>query len=172
MRRLFCFISMILLAAFAARASHRMAIAELYDARGNNVGIATFVESHDGVRIAVNLHDMPEGTHALHIHAAGACEKPGFKTAKGHFNPFDRRHGLKSPRGAHAGDLLNIVIGKDGTGAALVTAPLVTLGEGKNSLFQGPGTAIMIHDGPDDYVSDPAGAAGPRIACGVIRALD
>ena len=53
-----------------------------------------------------------------------------------------------------------------------MTAPLVTLGEGENSLFRKAGTAIMIHSGPDDYVSDPAGAAGPRIACGVIRAVE
>ena len=52
---------------------------------------------------------------------------------------------------------------------AIVTAPLVTLQSGANSLFREGGTAIMIHEGPDDYVSDPAGAAGPRVACGVIQ---
>lgn len=149
-----------------------MAVARLYNASGELVGLATFVESHDGVRVTVNLSGMPPGTHALHIHAAGSCEKPDFKSAKGHFNPYDRKHGLKSPDGPHAGDLLNIVIAADGTGAAVVTAPLATLGDGANSLFRQGGTAIMIHEGPDDYVTDPAGAAGPRIACGVIERLE
>lgn len=152
--------------------SATMAIADLYGPSGEHVGIATFAEGHDGVRIAVNLHNMPVGTHALHIHAVGSCEKPDFKSARGHFNPFGRKHGLKSADGPHAGDLLNITIGADGTGAAIVTATLATLGPGKNSLFQPGGTAIMIHQGPDDYVSDPAGDAGPRIACGVVRPLE
>jgi Cu-Zn family superoxide dismutase len=155
-------------AAFPASAAD-IAIARLTNPQGDFVGIATFAESDDGVMITVNLRGMPPGVHALHIHAAGSCEKPDFKTAKGHFNPYGRKHGLKNPEGAHAGDLPNITIGPDGTGAAVVTAPLVTLGDGPASLFQDGGTAIMIHAGPDDYMSDPAGAAGPRIACGVIE---
>jgi Cu-Zn family superoxide dismutase len=59
-------------------------------------------------------------------------------------------------------------VGPDGTAAGVRLAPLVTLGEGKNSLFQPEGTAIVIHQDPDDNMTDPAGAAGPRIACGVI----
>jgi Cu/Zn superoxide dismutase len=47
--------------------------------------------------------------------------------------------------------------------------PLVTLKTGKNSLFKSGGTAIVIHEGPDDYQSDPAGNAGKRVACGVIK---
>jgi len=148
------------------------ATAELRNPAGELVGIATLTEGHDGVRIAVNLFNMPPGVHALHIHAAASCETPDFKSAMGHFNPFNRKHGLKSPDGPHAGDLFNITIGPDGTGAIIVTAPLVTLGEGENSLFRAGGTALMIHEGPDDYVSDPAGAAGSRIACGVIRAVE
>ena len=150
-------------------AASKTGIAELYNAEGEHVGTATFVECHDGVRIAVNLYNMPPGTHALHIHAVGSCEAPGFKSAKGHFNPWERKHGPKSPDGAHAGDLPNITIASDGTGGFVVVAPLVTLGSGVNSLFRDGGTALMIHAGPDDYVSDPAGNAGARIACGVIQ---
>jgi Cu-Zn family superoxide dismutase len=149
-----------------------MAMAHLYDPNGKHVGIATLTEGDDGVTVAVNVHDMPSGTHALHIHAIGSCDKPDFKTAKGHFNPYGRKHGLKNPEGAHAGDLLNIVIGPDGTGAIIVTAPLATLGPGTNSLFPDGGTSIMIHQGPDDYVTDPSGAAGPRIACGIVRLVE
>lgn len=145
-----------------------MAKAKIIDASGKTIGKAVLTEGDDGVWIAFNLHSLPPGVHAFHIHAAGKCEPP-FKSAMGHFNPFGRKHGLKNPEGAHAGDLPNILVGPDGTLAGVRLAPLVTLGEGKNSLFQPDGTAIVIHQDPDDYMTDPAGAAGARIACGVIE---
>jgi Cu-Zn family superoxide dismutase len=153
----------------SAMAGERPAMAEarIIDASGRAAGMAVLTEGHDGVWIAFNLHGLPPGAHALHIHAAGKCEPP-FKTAMGHFNPFQRKHGLKNPEGSHAGDLPNVLVGPDGTAAGVRLAPLVTLGEGKNSLFQPEGTAIVIHQDPDDHMTDPAGAAGPRIACGVI----
>ena len=147
------------------------AVAELHSPDGELVGVATFTEGDNGVNIALNLMGIAPGVHALHIHAAGSCEHPTFQSAMGHFNPYEREHGLQNPKGAHAGDLLNIIVGPDGTGAFAVTAPGITLGDGPNSLFPEGGTAIMIHEGPDDYVSDPAGNAGPRIACGVIRPM-
>ena len=153
----------------APDAKTTLGTAQLRNGEGEMVGLATFSEGDDGVTIIVHFYNMPPGVHALHIHAAGSCESPGFKTAKGHFNPFGREHGMKNPEGAHAGDLPNITVGQDGTGAAVVKAPLVTLGEGKNSLFRDGGTALMVHQGPDDYATDPAGAAGPRIACGIIE---
>ena len=58
--------------------------------------------------------------------------------------------------------------GSDGTGKADIVNKQVTLGDGPNSLFHEGGTAIVIHASPDDNVSDPAGNAGARIACGVI----
>ena len=161
-----------MIAAPHVAASVGMAKADLYNPSGEHVGIATLTEGDNGVTLAVSMHNMPPGIHALHIHAAGTCEKPDFKSAKGHFNPYGRKHGLKNPDGPHAGDLLNITIGSDGTGAIIVTAPLATLGDGDNSLFWQGGTAIMLHEGPDDYLTDPAGAAGPRIACGVIEKVD
>jgi Cu-Zn family superoxide dismutase len=148
-----------------------MAKAKIIDASGKTVGVAVLTEGDDGVWIAFNLQGLPPGVHAFHIHAAGKCEPP-FKSAMGHFNPFGRKHGLKNPEGAHAGDLPNILVGPDGTLAGVRLAPLVTLGEGKNSLFQPEGTAIVIHQDPDDYMTDPAGAAGPRIACGVITKVE
>jgi Cu-Zn family superoxide dismutase len=174
MKRLSIIVAVLGLAACAAQveSSPKMAITDLHNPAGEHVGVATFVEGADGVRIAVNLHNMPPGVHALHIHAAASCEKPDFKSAKGHFNPYEKKHGLKNPCGPHAGDLFNILIADDGTGAVIATAALVTMGGGKNSLFRDGGTALMIHEGPDDYVSDPAGAAGPRVACGVIRSLE
>ena len=174
MRTITVFVVAALLALMSAHAvsAANIAVAEMYNSKGEHVGMATFTDGHDGVKIAVNLYNMPPGTHALHIHAAGSCEKPDFKSAKGHFNPYEREHGLKNPKGPHAGDLMNIVVGQDGNCTVVAFAPLATLLAGKNSLLGEGGAALMIHGGPDDHVSDPAGDAGPRIACGVIRAIN
>lgn len=163
----------VLVAAFPVSAEgQRMAVANMYGSEGRPVGVATLVEVHDGVRIVVHVFNLPPGYHALHIHDAGSCEAPQFKSAMGHFNPYGKQHGLQNPEGPHAGDLPNILVGPDGTGYAIALAPNVTLGPGVGSLFKEGGTAMMIHEGQDDHMSDPAGAAGKRIACGVIEAWD
>ncbi len=89
-------------------------------------------------------------------------------SAGGHFNPFGKQHGLKNPQGPHAGDLPSLTVGPDGRATVSVVASLVTLKEGKNSLFQPDGTSLVIHEKADDDMTDPAGNAGPRIACGPI----
>ena len=75
---------------------------------------------------------------------------------------------MKNPQGPHAGDLPNLTVGADGKGALEAVATLVTLKAGKNSLFQEGGTSLVIHADADDNMTDPAGNAGARIACGPI----
>jgi Cu-Zn family superoxide dismutase len=172
MRGVAFFVTIIFLVIFNvydSQAESKMAAAELIDNQGKTVGYATLVEGPDGVEIAVQVHDMPQGLHGFHIHAVGKCGTPDFKSAAGHFNPFGRKHGLKNPEGAHAGDMPNLLVGPDGTASKVVLAPLASLGLGKNSLFPPDGTALVIHAGKDDQVTDPSGDAGARIACGVIR---
>lgn len=152
----------------ASQASAEMAKAELYNAQGEKVGMATLMERSGEVTIALQVVKLPPGTHGFHIHAVGKCEPPGFTSAGGHFNPYGKKHGLKGPEGLHAGDLRNLEVRPDGTGIAIRVASLVTLGPGVNSLFHPEGTALVIHAEQDDYVTDPAGNAGTRIACGVI----
>jgi superoxide dismutase, Cu-Zn family len=156
------------MAANAARV-HPGAKAELKDAQGKTVGTARLTQLKKGVRISLSVRDLPAGTHAFHVHNVAQCEAPDFKSAGGHFNPEGKKHGMKNPDGPHAGDMPNITVAATGKGRALVLNTRVTLGDGANSLFHDGGTSIVIHEKADDDMTDPAGNAGNRIACGVIE---
>jgi Cu-Zn family superoxide dismutase len=143
--------------------------ATLVNNQGKKVGQATLTETSKGVKIDMTVENLPPGVHAFHIHQNGVCTPPDFKSAGGHFNPYGKQHGFLNPAGPHAGDLPNITVGADGTAKVVTVTKLVTLKSGaKNSLFPPGGTSLVIHAGADDYVTDPAGDAGPRIACGAI----
>lgn len=139
----------------------------LYDSQGKTVGRLTLVESAQGLVLRGTLIDLPKGTHAIHFHEIGKCEPP-FKSAGGHFNPTHKAHGMLEPGGHHAGDLPNVVVGKDGTAEFEAFAEGVTLAPGPNTLLDADGTAIVVHAKADDYRSQPAGDSGDRIACGVV----
>lgn len=148
------------------------ATARLHGLEMNQVGTVELTETPNGVLLDIRLEGvpkgLPEGAHAFHIHETGVCEPP-FKSAGGHFNPGGAHHGMLSEEGMHAGDLPNIHM-PAGALRLEVLAEHVTLAEGEeNSLFDDDGSAIVIHDGADDYSTDPAGDAGDRIACGVIE---
>ncbi|MGH9651595.1 MAG: superoxide dismutase family protein [Terriglobales bacterium] len=171
MKHLILTLALLGLAAGAALAAGKKptAKADLWDAKGEKVATATLKEAKGGVAIAVQATGLAEGIHAFHIHAVGKCDAPDFKTAGGHFNPENKKHGMKNPEGPHAGDMPNIIVNKKGVGKAKDVNTRVSLGEGANSLFHEGGTALVIHAKADDDMSDPAGNAGDRIACGLIE---
>ena len=142
--------------------------ADIKNAQGNTVGTASLRETKDRLLIIVNVRGLPEGLHAVHIHAVGKCEGPAFTSAGGHFNPLNKKHGLKNPDGPHAGDLPDMYVNKDGVGRYEALRESMTLGSGQTSIFDSDGSAIVIHSTADDNMTDPAGNSGDRIACGVI----
>lgn len=144
--------------------------AVLVNQEGDRVGVATFTDYGDGVGVELDGWDLPPGEHGLHIHEHGVCEAPTFESAGGHYNPTNAEHGFDNPEGPHAGDLPNIEVDQDGSVHTEVVGEMLSLQEGaKNSLLKEGGTSIVLHAKPDDYVSQPSGDSGDRIACGVIQ---
>jgi Cu-Zn family superoxide dismutase len=142
---------------------------KLSDAKGKSIGTAKLEADPAGVKITLAVKGLSPGEHAIHVHETPTCTAPDFKSAGGHFNPDHKKHGKDSPDGPHAGDMPNFTVDAKGASTATVIAPGVTLTDGEHSVFTNGGTALVIHDKADDMKTDPAGAAGDRIACGVIK---
>ena len=146
------------------------ALANLIARDGRPVGTADFSTTPHGVLIALDLRGLPPGPHSIQIHTSGNCDRKVAFTSAGpdlSLEP-DRLHGLLAPRGGRAGDLPNQFAASDGTLRASVITNTISLGNGKKSIFDADGASIIVHAKADDYITQPAGNSGDRIACGVI----
>lgn len=138
---------------------------------GAALGMITLRDTPSGVLLSTDLKGLPEGDHGFHFHQKGICSPAEkFTTSGGHFAPEGHKHGLMMQGGPHGGDMPNQHVGADGKLVTQVFNTGVTLAPGPKSLLDADGSALVIHAGSDDYMSQPAGDAGGRIACAVISA--
>ena len=161
--------ALILAAGLAARAgAQESADGTFKNSEGKVVGTVHIEHMPSATLLLLKLHDLPPGVHGIHIHSVGTCTPPSFDSAGPHYNPGHSMHGMKNPKGPHAGDLPNITIGPDGK---LETTLMVTSAfqwEGDGGILDGDGSSLVIHANADDYMTDPSGNSGPRIACAVL----
>lgn len=141
----------------------------LRTSEGREVGHGSLQQTNAGVLLTADLSGLPAGTHGIHFHAVGTCTAPDFASAGGHFNPSAKSHGFRNPAGHHAGDLTNVNIPESGALRVELLAPDVRLGPGEGTLLDADGAAVVVHALADDYQTDPSGASGTRIACGVVQ---
>ena len=140
--------------------------AEVSDRDGNAIGTVTINRTMSGTSLViVALTDIPEGSHGIHLHETGDCSADDFTSAGGHI-AGDAAHGVYAENGPHPGDMPNAIVGSDGAmdvGAFPIGLDIEAM------IMDEDGAAFIVHDGPDDYISQPAGDAGSRIACGVFE---
>jgi len=141
---------------------------------GTKIGDLTLTNAPTGVLMRVSLKGLTPGWHAMHFHAVGDCSDAGFQKSGAHINHAHHKipHGLLNPQGPDFGDLPNFHVAADGTADAEAFTTLVKLGGGSDrpDLLDADGSALVIHANPDDFMTQPIGGAGTRVACAVIRA--
>lgn len=144
--------------------------AEIVDTKGNSVGKAHFTQGTEGVVIRIEITDLDPGAHAMHFHNIGDCKNGDFKSAGPHIMPDGKPHGYFNPRGPHAGNLPNLIVGDDRTTEVEIYTSLVSL-DGKFAvpLLDDDGSTIIIHQYEDDHYTQPTGGSGERVACGVVK---
>lgn len=141
------------------------AVCVLHPTEGNDVtGTVTFTRDGSTVKVVADLQGLTPGKHGFHIHEYGDCSAADGTSAGGHFNPENTQHGGLNSAERHVGDMGNIEADADGNAHLEITDSLLAF-SGKHSII---GRAIIVHAGEDDLTSQPTGAAGARVACGVI----
>jgi len=147
-----------------------MAEAKVAAASGSKVeGVVHFAMNGDKVSVHAKISGLEPGEHGFHVHEKGDCSAPDAKSAGGHFNPHTVDHGGPEGDVHHAGDLGNITANAEGVAELSVDLPSNFLSLAPDANNNIVGRAVVVHGGADDLKSQPSGAAGPRVGCGVIE---
>lgn len=137
-------------------------IATVHPTEGNTAsGVVRFDAVEGGVQVSGEITGISPGLHGFHIHQYGDCSAANGTSAGGHFNPADVDHAGPDAEVSHMGDLGNIEANAEGVAAFDALYPAVDM-----AMITGRG--LIVHAGEDDLVSQPTGAAGSRLGCGVI----
>lgn len=150
--------------------SAQTASAQLEPRSGSSVsGTVKLMQTNDGLEFDAQIEGLAPGSaHGFHVHQGTDCDTPDASSAGPHFNPKDMPHGDPNSSHSHAGDLPNLVANQNGQATLVTRSPQVSLDRGAaNNVL---GRTLVVHADPDDHTTQPAGNAGSRIACGVIRA--
>jgi Cu-Zn family superoxide dismutase len=170
-RFLLAFLALVFPVLAAPASAKPRAVAHLKTLDGKPAGTVTFAAVNRGVLVEFDLAGLSPGPHGIHLHVSGNCDpKTGFTSAGPilGLGPVIRKHGLLAEGGPLAGDLPNQFASADGHLHAATLTSGFGLGNGKNSIFDRDGVAIIVDQRGDDYRSQPMGESGARIACGVI----
>ncbi len=133
-------------------------------------GEVTFVSENGRVNMVGTFSGLTPGEHAIHIHEKADCSAADGTSTGGHWNPTAEPHGKwEQASGFHRGDIGNFTADADGNGRIEFSTDLWCLGcddDTKNIV----GKAVIVHQGTDDFTTQPTGAAGARISCtGIIK---
>ena len=146
---------------------------------GATIGKIEFKDGLGGVLMRISLSGLTPGWHGIHLHMVADCSDgaDGFKASGGHINPDNAEHGLLNPDGAHRADIPNIFANAEGNAEAEIFRAGVNLKpseegaaiNGPYPLMDDDGFAVIVHESPDDHVTQPIGGAGARVACAAIK---
>ena len=133
----------------------------------NVKGAGVFTEKNGQVTLTANFTGLKPGIHAIHIHEKSDCSAADGSSAGGHWNPTFKKHGKLGEGEAHKGDIGNFTTDEFGNGTISFTTSEWCIGCG-DVTKDIVGKGLIVHQGPDDFISQPAGNSGARVACSAI----
>jgi Cu-Zn family superoxide dismutase len=154
----------------ATNASAIKKISVQLDARSASTarGMAYLSEKDGSVVFEAKITGLDPGMHAIHLHEKADCSSVDGKSSGGHWNPTFQAHGKwGAAEGYHKGDIGNFEVNENGIGSIrmLTDEWCIGCGDAEKDIL---GKAIVVHQGEDDFKSQPSGAAGSRVSCGGI----
>lgn len=133
----------------------------------NVTGSATFIQKKEKVTFIAKLSGLKPGIHAIHIHEKSDCSAADGSSAGGHWNPTFKKHGKWGIGEYHKGDIGNFIADEKGNGTITLTTDEWCIGCGDaNKDILGKG--LIVHQGADDFTTQPTGNSGVRVACSAI----
>ncbi len=133
-------------------------------------GQVTFTEEGGVVHMTAKLTGLTPGEHAIHLHEKADCSAEDGTSTGGHWNPTSEPHGKwGDAAGYHKGDIGNFTADAEGNATVEFSTDQWCIGC-EDATKNIRGKAVIVHEGFDDFTSQPSGAAGTRVSCtGIIE---